>query len=132
MAEPAPAKRIAAASHTITVSQTGNPSPLQTNADDADSIYFNVTGGQPCWIWTWDSDGNPANIFTNEQNDYLVCAAGLNGPYTFASGVDGEVWFQATAPNASQPPPPTIAKTKDVLIGVKGTIMITSSATSKK
>ena len=128
MAESTGAKRgIAAAEHSITVSVNGTPNPLTTNAGISDTITFVLTGAA-CYLWTWDN-GNAANVFANQSGNYLSLATGVNGPYSINTSVvspGDSVTFQTNANPPSEP------KGKDVVIGVKGTIQISSVSGNEK
>lgn len=124
MAEAAPAKQAAAAS-SISVNLTGAPVPLDTNASLSGGIIFINLPPTPVKIWTWDANGNLANIFVGETNHYVQCQLGSNGPFNFASSVslNQTLSFQA---NSNPPSAHGEAAEKALLSGGKGTIKIGS------
>jgi len=124
MAEAAPAKHEAAAS-SISVSLTGAPVPLNTNASLSGGIIFINLPPSPVKVWTWDASGNLANIFVGETNFYVQCQVGSNGPFQFAPSVT----LNQTLTIQGNSVPPTAhgeAAAKDALSGGKGTIKIGS------
>jgi hypothetical protein len=127
MAEPAPAKHEAAGPSSISLGISGAPVPLSTNASLSGGITFVNLPPTPVKIWTWDANGNLANIFQGESNYYVQCQIGSNGPFNFASTVtlNQTLGFQA---NSVPPSEHREAGEKDVASGVKGTIKITSMA----
>ncbi len=125
MAEPAPAKHEAAGPSSINLGISGAPVPLSTDASLSGGITFINLPPTPVKIWTWDANGNLANIFQGETGNYVQCQLGSNGPFHFASTValNQTLGFQA---NSVPPSEHGKAHEKDVLSGVRGTIKITS------
>ena len=123
MAEAAPAKRDAVAPIHFNISGSA-PVPLTGSQALNGTVYFICLDG-PYNISTWDPAGTPAKVFVGETNDYLVCKAGSNGPYSFATNVvkvGDTVTFEPNPPTAAER---KTAGAKDA-IGVKGTITITN------
>ncbi|MFZ0038360.1 MAG: hypothetical protein WAK91_13110 [Candidatus Acidiferrales bacterium] len=126
MAEEAGTKRVAVANHPILVSLNNNPNPLATTAAITDTITFTVGPPSPVSIWTWDANGNPANIFAGETGNYIPGPIGPISAKSFNTSVVSKgqtVSFQA---NANPPSEHSGASAKDVVIGVKGTITISN------
>ncbi len=127
MAEEAGTKRVAVTNHPILVSLNNNPNPLATTAAITDTIGFTVGPPSPVSIWTWDANGNLANVFVGETGN---CIPGPIGPISAKSFNTSVVSKGQTISFQANPNPPTEkdseASAKGVVIGVKGTITISN------
>lgn len=123
MAETAAKK--AAAPSPITVNIPGAPIPLNTDCALSGSIEFTCLPNPTTYVWTWNNSGVPAPIFAGQTNNYVTCAHGPNGPFTFNSSVslNDTLTFQANSLTPSEHVPPHVPP---ALSGGKGTIKITS------
>jgi hypothetical protein len=124
MAEPKPARSETGTNHVIAVTPNGTPNPLATTAAIGDTITFTVSGAA-VWIWTWNNNVL-ANVFEGESGNYVPGPIPTTGALKFNTSVvsPGDPISFQTNPN-----PPTEhaeADAKGVMIGVKGTISISS------
>jgi hypothetical protein len=125
MAEPKPARTETGVNHSILVTPNGSPIPLTTPAAIADTISFTVSGGPVC-IWTWNANNVLANIFVGETGNYVPGPIGTTAQLSFNTSVVSpgqSVYFQA---NPNPPTERAEENAKGVMIGVKGTISISS------
>jgi hypothetical protein len=130
MAEAAPA-RTGVTSVVIKVPSTGSPVPLNQSIPIDATVYFDATGPATSYIWTWDATSTLNNVFAPESNNYVPGTIGVQGPLTFNTSV---VAVGQTISFQANPAAPSDAKehdAKDVAMGVKGTISITSSTSGQ-
>lgn len=125
MAEPKPARSETAVNHPILLTPNGSPNPLATTAAIGDTISFTVSGG-PLSIWTWNANDVLANVFAGETGNYVPGPIGTTARLSFNTNVVSAgqtISFQA---NPNPPSERAEADAKGVMIGVKGTISISS------
>jgi len=96
--------------------------PVDSSVEVNGTVDF--TTAKECWVWTWVGT-TPTNVFVGETKYYVSCTGSNSFQMNEPAGT--VVAIQVTAPNASQPPPPS--QFPDV---VKGSITVTSMGGEKK
>jgi hypothetical protein len=89
----------------ITISPAGtgySPDPVNSSVANDGEVSFISSGA--CWIWTFVNQ-TLVNVFAGEQNHYVPCIPGNNGPFTLAVQ-DATITFVPSAVNSNPPPFP--------------------------
>jgi|ERR1700728_378327 len=125
MAEAAPSRLGAPSTIDIQITFSSNsyaPVPQSSSVANDGSVYFVCS--KACWVWTIVDD-ELTDAFDSEQNNYVACAPGNNGPFTPAAS-DETITIVPLAVNSN---PPTPDSPKD---NVRGTIKVTSGIAGKE
>jgi hypothetical protein len=125
MAEPAPSKVGTPSSISIQITFSSNsyaPVPQSSSVENGGSVYFVCS--KACWVWTIVDD-ELTDAFDSEENNYVACAPGNNGPFTPAIS-DDTITIVPLAVNSNPPNPDNITES------VRGTIKVTTGMTGKE